>query len=652
MSNARWIWLKGDFELYHSLLLHGRRVELGVDYPVMWDLALPYPNVTFRKDFVATKNDRVTIFARGKGYVLLDGKKYPVGEPFDLSEGAHSVAVNVMCTDGSFPAIYANADQLKTDESWTCTHKTAETFPVGSMKEYATPTDNPHVFPFRYSPMEPAAIQTVEGGVLYDFGKETFCRITITGADPGSNYSLYCGESREEALDATHCIIRQTLSGESEYHLTARAFRYLYLKGNVENAKIFAEYEYLPLQDRASFECNDPSVRDIWNMCAYTFHLNSREFFLDGIKRDRWVWSGDAYQSYMANNYLYFDNEITKRTILALLGKPPYEQHVNTINDYTMYLIIAVMEYYQNSGDEEFIRFVWKRVKLLYRFLAGRTDENDYVCRRSGDWIFIDWSDMDKSGNLCAEQILYWQTKNAMAFLSDLMGEDGAVYRNEAKSLRAKILRDFWRDEKGAFIDCYSSGRENVTRHANISALIYDFVEEDKAKIIFERVLENDEIQHITTPYFEFFELLAYGKRGKIEHIQEKIESYWGGILRLGGTSVWEQFDPTKQGAEHYEMYGKRYGCSLCHAWGSGPIYLLGRFCLGVYPTDTGYQTFCVEPNPGKYEFFQGTVPLPQGEVSVTYRDGRITVAAGAEGGTLRFNGKEYPLQKDVPLTV
>ena len=99
-------------------------------------------------------------------------------------------------------------------------------------------------------------------------------------------------------------------------------------------------------------------------------------------------------------------------------------------------------------------------------------------------------------------------------------------------------------------------------------------------------------------------------------------------------------------------MYGRRYGCSLCHAWGSGPIYLLGRYCLGVCPTDTGYKTFRVEPNPGKYRYFQGTVPLPQGEVSVTYRDGRITVVAGAEGGTLCFNGKEYPLKKDVPLTV
>ena len=38
-------------------------------------------------------------------------------------------------------------------------------------------------------------------------------------------------------------------------------------------------------------------------------HLTTREFFIDGIKRDRWVWSGDAIQSYLMNYYLFFDNE-------------------------------------------------------------------------------------------------------------------------------------------------------------------------------------------------------------------------------------------------------------------------------------------------------------------------------------------------------
>ena len=80
----------------------------------------------------------------------------------------------------------------------------------------------------------------------------------------------------------------------------------------------------MPLTDIGSFRCDDERVEKIFDLCVYTLHLNSRECYTDGIKRDRWVWAGDAYQSFMINPYLYFDTKIIKRTILHLLGTPPY----------------------------------------------------------------------------------------------------------------------------------------------------------------------------------------------------------------------------------------------------------------------------------------------------------------------------------------
>ena len=58
---------------------------------------------------------------------------------------------------------------------------------------------------------------------------------------------------------------------------------------------------------RAAFSCEDERLNAIYDVSARTMELCTREFFLDGIKRDRWVWSGDAYQSYMVNIYLFFD---------------------------------------------------------------------------------------------------------------------------------------------------------------------------------------------------------------------------------------------------------------------------------------------------------------------------------------------------------
>ena len=164
---------------------------------------------------------------------------------------------------------------------------------------------------------------------------------------------------------------------------------------------------------------------------------------------------------------------------------------------------------------------------------------------------------------------------------------------------------------------------------------------------------KNDAITQITTPYFEFFELNALCMMGRLKTAQKKIESYWGGMVALGATSIWEQYLPEQQGIEHYGMYGMKYGCSLCHAWGGGPIYLLGRYCLGVYPTDIGYKTFAVQPDRGLYRTVDGTVPLPEGHSVKIYMDAHTCkVSATRAGGTLMLGGKQYEIPENAELKV
>jgi alpha-L-rhamnosidase len=130
------------------------------------------------------------------------------------------------------------------------------------------------------------------------------------------------------------------------------------------------------------------------------------------------------------------------------------------------------------------------------------------------------------------------------------------------------------------------------------------------------------------------------------------LDSYWGGMLDLGATSIWEEFDPRQSGIEHYSMYGDKYGKSLCHAWGASPIYLLGKYALGVRPTSAGYETFDVIPSLMAYNSIEGTVPVTNGYVSVRMDKSSLTVLTDKDGGTLKINGKEYKLERNKELTV
>ncbi len=652
--NGKWIWYYGEYEIFHTLSLHSRRQEYGADYPAMWSLPNVYPIVNFEKTVELDSPTEFTVKPNGVGFVMIDNERFPTSEPIICPNGKHHIFVKVTNYRG-LPAIYVSGEKIYSDGTWVARHALGTEKPVGCVPEYLSESDNVEEFPFSYERIYPVSSEKTENGYLYDFGRETFGYLYVEGK--AENALVSYGESAEEALagDATNVadkpLVFETVTFDGTVKLRQRAFRYIHISSENEPKAVYADYEYLPLTDKGAFSCDDPMIKKIYDTCAYTFHLNSREFYLDGIKRDRWVWSGDAYQSFMINRYLYADPEITKRTILALLGKPPYYEHINTINDYSFYLIISVYDYWFDTADSDFVSKVYKNLYELYKFCVSRLDENGFVCEKTGDWIFIDWNEsLDKVGPICAEQILLWQATKCIKKLAEIVEEEipSEIDENE---LREQIYRFYYKKELGGFIDSYASGKNNISRHQNIFALLYGFATEEECKVIMQRILCNPAVPAITTPYFELYELLAMCKYGNVRYATGMLTSYWGKMLSLGATSIWEEFDPQKAGAEHYAMYGHRFGKSLCHAWGCGPVCILGKYVAGVSITSPGGKTFEVRPRTDIYRSFEATVPVANGTVNLTLDNGKITVLSDVTGGKLCLGEKTYDIEKGKTLT-
>ena len=379
-----------------------------------------------------------------------------------------------------------------------------------------------------------------------------------------------------------------------------------------------------------------------------TFTLCSGMFFLDGIKRDRWIWSGDAYQSYFINQYLFFDEDINTRTMLALRGQNEIKQHMNTIVDYSILWVIAVENHYMMTGNKEFLKQIYPKMKSMMDYLIAQTNELGFIYGREKDWIFIDWSEMDKEGTLAAEQILLLKAYNAMIVCGSVVGEDTSEYSAKYKQLERNLMTYFWDEEKGAFIDSYESGKRHVTRHANIFAVLFDFVDKLKEEKILQNVLLNEEITQITTPYFKFFEQDALCKLGQTDRVFNIICDYWGGMVQQDAVTFWEEYIPDEKGNAVYEMYGDPFGKSLCHAWGASPIYLLGRYFAGIRPTSPGYQTFSVEPKLECFSAIDCTFPIKGGSIRIKKEANTLVVCSTKEGGTMSINGTDVVLKANM----
>lgn len=651
-TDSYWMWNYGDYEIFHSNLVNSRRQEYGFDFPCFWRLYSPDLNVVYCTEFNAENDGFMKFYANGMGYVTLDNdsNRFGTGVEVEIKKGYHIVKIHLTNLSG-LPAAFVESDICPSGQGWYTLDENMNKISVGFEKCYNSPDKNPEIFPFEYTHIEPQSKCETDGGILFDFGKETFGYLNVEDADENDELHISYGESKEEAIDVNHSILFENVSGKKCYRLRQRAFRYIFVTGG-KNISVSAEYEYLPLEYKGSFECDNENVNKIWQASAYTMSLTSREVHLEAIKRDRWLWGGDAYQIYKFNNYLFFDKELIRRSTIALRGKDPVFEHLNTITDYSFYWIIGLKEYLLYYNDIEFIKFIYKRAVTLMDFSSKRINKDGFITQVDNDWIFIDWSDIDRGGALCAEQMLFIEANKTMAYLAEKINENGEEYKKKADELTKKVNEFFWNDEKKAFIDTYESGKNNVTRHANIFAIMYNIATEEQKNLIVENVLKNDKITQITTPYFEGYELDVFGMTENFDCIENKINTYWKGMIDLGATTIWEEYNPALSGTEHYKMYGGKYNKSLCHAWGAAPIYLLGKYFLGVEPLSDGFETFSIKPHLGSFKYIKGTVPIKDGKVDIHLTEDTLSVIATKDGGKLIFGGKEYTLKSNEELKI
>lgn len=642
---GQWIWKFGDFEIYHNLLVHNRRQQYGYPEPPVWKLYTPEPVVCFRY-LTATQGGIMRIKACGDISVTVGEepqkmKKYGGQKEIRLEPGNVQVCIRV-ANIKTFPCVYVSG-AIESNENWEADDLTGCWEAVGTYAYFDSPQKTPEIFPFSYRPENWGKREKIFDGVLFDFGHETFAGTTINGL-PERKIRVQFGESREEALDARWSVIHfeQEPSGGCLKYPPC-AFRYIFVSS--DEASVRAEYEYLDLSRRGSFSCNEEIINKVWETAAYTFHLNCREFFLDGIKRDRWVWAGDAYQSLFVNRYLFFDPDIEKRTLIALGGKSPVRMHINTIMDYSFLWIISLYEYYRTYGDRKFLVQISALLHEMMEFCRSRADDDGFMRGKPGDWVFIDWAPMDKTGALCAEQILYAKALECYSRICRVLNNSDRNSGREAQRLQAAVFEKFYDREKKAFIDSYESGRKNVTRQSNILAYLFLPCSRQQKEGIYKNVILNPRVPEITTPYFKFYENQVHCQEGNETLLEESIRNYYGSMLETGATTLYEAYDPKEQGAAHYAMYGNPYEKSLCHAWGASPIYLLGNYRLGVENTGIGYDTFEVRPRMGNMKEFSGKVPVPGGFVSVKVKEGKVWVTATVPGGILCAGSRRIPLK-------
>lgn len=488
-------------------------------------------------------------------------------------------------------------------------------------------------------------------GLVLDFGKEIQGGIQLVTDQPSNQHPIKIRLRFGESVSETMSNI-DTVSGATNDHamrdfiievpwlgvtnIGNTGFRFVRIDLVDDNRELQlkearAIFEYRDLDYVGSFKSNDERLNTIWNTGAYTVHLNMQQFLWDGIKRDRLVWVGDMHPEIMTINSVFGQNEVVAKSLDQARDITPLPGWMNGISAYSMWWVLIHRDLYKYQGDKDYLRKQQKYLVELLDLLISKTKDNK---ENLDGTRFLDWPSSENPKAIHAGlHAMMIMTLDAGAELCTILDEPAQAQKCKAASTNLKLYVPD------------ANGSKQAAALLALSGLV-------PAQKTNTEVLAVDGCARMST-FYGYYMLQARAKAGDYQGAIDCIRNYWGGMLDMGATTFWEDFDLdwTKNAAPITEIvpegkddihgdFGaycyKNLRHSLCHGWASGPTAWLSEHVLGVTVLEPGCKTIRIQPNLGDLKWVEGTFPTPMGAVKIRHEklaNGKIKSTIDAPKG-------------------
>ncbi len=472
--------------------------------------------------------------------------------------------------------------------------------------------------------------------VLVDFGVEFVgsLRIFLGGATSAAeankvNIRVRFGESVMEAL--TPIGVKNTTnnhanrdmiisaSGLSANETNETGYRFAYIELADDDAAlnivgIKGVFHYRDLEYLGSFESSDALLNKIWQVSAYTVHLNMQEYLWDGIKRDRLVWIGDMHTEVQTILSVFDDVDIIKKSLDLIRDDTPAGEWMNDITTYSLWWLMIHHDLYRQLGDLDYLfeqkDYMTELVKRVVT-LVGDDGSEQIPGRR-----FLDWPNNDDPVALHAG--LHAMLKMTLERCSEMMDIFGENALAKECALKASLMKQHKPELNGS---------KQAAALMALSGLV-------SPKEINEKYIAPGAAHGYST-FFSYYILQAKAMAGDFVGALNDIREYYGAMLDMGATTFWEDFNldwlensapidaivPEGKNDIHGDFGAycyKNFRHSLCHGWASGPCPYMSQYVLGIKAVSA--DTYEIDPELGDLEWVKGTYPTPKGIIKIEAR--------------------------------
>lgn len=438
-----------------------------------------------------------------------------------------------------------------------------------------------------------------------------------------------------------------------------RTYRYLQLDIETKAEPLVIEklsgvFTAYPFTANAHFASDQKELDSIWKVGWRTARLCAMDTYVDCPYYEQLQYVGDTRIQALISLYVSGDDRLMKKAINDIahsffadgLTQSRYpSRDMQVIPTFSLWWICMLYDYAMHRGDLDFVKEHMNVVESILQWYYTKIGKNGMLGPLNW-WQFVDWSwEWDQhagiggvppgasSGGSSIITLQYAYTLQKASFLMQALNrnERAREYQSTSTRLLQSTYRLCWDSRKGLLADTYE--KKTFSQHANILGILTNGIPNLSQKEVLGKILKDTSLTPVTY-YFAFylFEALKQLKEG--DRFLDMLQP-WYTMLNNGLTTFAEGPEPVR---------------SDCHAWSASPNYEFLSLICGISPALPGLKKVNIEPYPGKLNFIEGKMPVPQGTISISMKKANNNWKAVIElpanvTGTFHWKGKVVPLK-------
>ncbi len=256
--------------------------------------------------------------------------------------------------------------------------------------------------------------------------------------------------------EANPCLVRYHIKPGTYELITFEPYLAHYIKliieskGAVEIREAGMVEYCFPDRKKAGFACSDPGLNLIYEGAGQTLCNNTMDIFMDCPERERGGWLCDSFWTARAawmmlgdlnvekdflENFLLTDAEEYQSAFFPSVypGNAREDDRVG-ITSWSFWLALELFEYYERSGDLEFIRKYEPRMTAFVNGVMEYIGESGLIENLPN--LFVDWSESNNDCNLYPISI----PVNMLAAYA--LESLGTLYQRKEWAETAAVLRE------------------------------------------------------------------------------------------------------------------------------------------------------------------------------------------------------------------